>query len=100
MTGNDKENDFTPAVPAFLQPVAVHAMDETRMVARDVDGGWWLWHGDRPAHPLEPIPAALASWLASRPEMRAMAQPCFWFPLDALPVRAEVDATVPPGHGD
>lgn len=91
------EHDVTPSVPAFLQPVAVHASDETRMIACDPDGGWWLWHGDRPKEPLEAIPVALAGWMLRRPELRAMVQPLFWFPPDALPVRAEVGATVPPG---
>lgn len=82
----EMDNNAAPASPAFLQPVAVHASDAARMIACDPDGGWWLWHGDRPAAPLEAIPAPLAAWIQRRPEMQAMPRPRFWFPLDALPV--------------
>jgi len=86
--------------PEFLQPVAVHGSDETRMIVRDPDGSWWLWNGARPTRRLEAIPVALAAWMIRRPEMRMMMQPRFWFPPDALPMRAEIDAAVPPGTGD
>jgi hypothetical protein len=96
------ENDSNRGEPAFLQPVAVHGADATRMIARDPDGGWWLWNGGAPAgsRALEAIPAALATWMMQRPELWALGQPRFWFPPDALPMRAGIDAAVPPGNGD
>ena len=86
--------------PAYLQPVAVHGADVTRMIACDPDGGWWLWWGDHSAQPLEPIPEVLASWMLCRAEMQLLPLPRLWFPRDALPVQAEVDLIAPPGNGD
>ncbi|MGC4107783.1 MAG: hypothetical protein QM753_15790 [Thermomicrobiales bacterium] len=91
-----REDNGTMSEPAYVQPVAVHAMDVTRMIARDRDGGWWLWFGDRPTQPLEAIPAPLASWMLQRPEMQEMPLTRFWFPLDALPVVQVADVIVPP----
>lgn len=89
-------------VPGYLQPVAVHRSDGTRMIARDLDGGWWLWRGDCPAEPLEAIPSSLAGWMVQRLEVEEMPLPRFWFPLAALPMHTEASrhAIVPPVSGD
>ncbi|MGB3329827.1 MAG: hypothetical protein WBA46_12780 [Thermomicrobiales bacterium] len=87
--------------PGYVQPVAAHCADGARMIARDLEGGWWLWRGDRPEQPLEAIPASLAAWMLGRAEMQPLPQPRFWFPLETLPTHHTADpAILPPGKGD
>jgi hypothetical protein len=72
---------------AYVQPIAAHVSNPERLLLRDQEGTFHLWHGTGDA--MVAIPEGLASWLMHRPEMLVLSTPHMWFDVASLPLAVE-----------
>lgn len=70
--------------PAYIQPVAYHRDHVHRLMLKNQEGTWFLWHGD--GNGLIEIEASLAMWIYQRPEIYPVAGMAMWFDVTSLPM--------------
>src|SRR3954449_7361897 len=59
----------------YVRLLGKHRFLPDRFLLQDEDKGWFLWFGDRPGRPLEPIDESLMQWVTSRIELRMFQSP-------------------------
>lgn len=73
---------------SYVQPVASHRQIPERLLLRDNTGQCYIWFGD--GRDLETVPAPVAEWMLSRPEVTHLRSPVLWFDVSSLPLTAAV----------
>ena len=69
----------------YVRLLGKHRFLPDRFLLQDEDERWFLWFGDRPGRPLEPIDQSLMQWVTSRIELRMFQAPQPWVALADLP---------------
>lgn len=72
----------------YVRLLGKHRFIPNRFLLQDEESRWFLWFGDRPGRPLEPIDDALMTWVTSRIELRMFQSPQAWVALADLPTTA------------
>jgi hypothetical protein len=76
---------FMRSETPYVQLLGKHRFLPDRFLLQDEDERWFLWFGDRPGRPLEPIDQSLMQWVTSRIELRMFQSPQPWVALADLP---------------
>ena len=69
----------------YVRLLGKHRFLPDRFLLQDEEERWFLWFGDRPSRPLEPIDQSLMQWVTSRIELRMFQAPQPWVAIADLP---------------